>query len=290
MMPTQGSAQQTVSSARIAAIIIAIAAFWSYFPMFQMLYELWNTNPNYSQGFLIPILAIGVLWYRCRDGTPEARPSVAFGLGLVALSVAMRGVAAYYFVNSLDNLSLLVLLAGITLLFGGWPWFGVVWPVIALLAFMFPIPPSIGGDDLVADLQEISTKGSTFALQLLGMTAMRDGNVILLKGTELGVVEACSGLRMLMVFCALCVVAATVIPTSWPRKVVILLCAVPLAILCNIIRITVAGLACKYLGDKTGHFIFHDLAGWLMVPMAFIMLGLVLFVMSKLFYTEAETA
>ena len=40
-------------------------------------------------------------------------------------------------------------------------------------------------------------------MQTLGRPALAEGNVILLNDVELGIVEACSGLRMLVVFFAL---------------------------------------------------------------------------------------
>jgi exosortase len=151
---------------------------------------------------------------------------------------------------------------------------------------MFPIPASLGGSNLVGGLQTIATRASTLALQTLGVVAVREGNVILLKDTEVGVVEACSGLRMLTVFCALAVVTATLVPVGLIRRVILIASAIPLAIACNVTRITTAGVASESLGSAAGYFVFHDLAGWLMVPLAFLLLGIELWVLSKVFHPE----
>jgi exosortase len=270
-----------------AAAAVLFTLFWAYWPTLAGLAETWSSDPNYSQGFLVPILALGILWHRCRGlGLGQAAPSL---LGLVVLlaATALRSAGAYFYVTPLDHVSLLVALAGVCLLFGGWAWLGRAWPAIAFLLFMIPIPRSLGGSALVSGLQQVATAASTFALQTLGVMAQREGNVILLKEAELGIVEACSGLRMLMVFCAFATATAILLPYGWKRRAILIGSAVPLAVACNVIRITAAGLASENLGSEAGYFVFHDLAGWLMLPLAFGFLGLELFLLARLFKRAA---
>ena len=266
--------------------LLALIMSWVYFPTLSGLWRVWDTDPNYSQGFLVPVFALGLLIYRYWQEPPEGRPDPR-GLGLLLLATVLRAASAYFFISPLDHLSLMVGLVGLCLTFGGRAWLRCAWPAIALLLFMFPVPASLGGTDLAGQLQTLATVSSTFALETLGVTVARDGNVILLKTTELGVVEACSGLKMLMVFCALATLTAFLIPSGWPRKVVLMASAVPLAVLCNVTRITAAGVADDALATKTGYFLFHDVTGFLMVPLAFLMLGAEVFVLSKLFRAEA---
>ncbi|MBP3960070.1 exosortase/archaeosortase family protein [Gemmata sp. G18] len=271
------------TSTGLLIVAAAATAAWAYYPTGRALVRLWHSDPNYSQGFLVPILALGLLWYRAWERPPGTAPAPWWGLSLLAGAVGLRTAGAYFFVTPFDHLSLLASLVAICLLFGGPAWLNRAWPALALLVFMFPIPSSVGGTSLTDALQSIATRASTFALQTFGVVAAREGNLILLKTTELGVVEACSGLRMLTVFCALALVAAALVPAGWVRKAILVVSAVPLAIACNVIRITTAGVASESLGTETGYFIFHDLAGWLMVPLAFLLLGAEVFVLSKLF-------
>jgi exosortase len=277
----------------IAAVLLAL--LWAYWPTLEGLAETWSSDPNYSQGFLVPVLALAILWHRCRrvrtrdqrsddsgQRSGEATPSF-LGLVLLLSAAALRWAGAYFYVTPLDHLSLLVTLAGACLLFGGWVWLGRAWPAIAFLLFMIPIPRSLGGSALIGGLQQMATTASTFALQTLGVTAQREGNVILLKEAQLGIVEACSGLRMLMVFCAFATATAILLPYGWKRRAILIGSAVPLAVTGNVIRITAAGLASENLSSEAGHFVFHDLAGWLMLPLAFGFLGLELFLLSRLF-------
>jgi exosortase len=237
---------------------------------------------------LIPPIAAGIFWFLCRGQVlKNARPE-PWGLAVILLATVMRLAGAYFYVNPLDHLSLLVFLAGACLLCAGWPCLARGWPAFAFLLFMIPIPATLGGSDLVGGLQTVGSVASTYALQTLGVTAYREGNVIILQEGELGIVEACSGVRMLMVFCALSTATAILLPYGWKRRTVIIASAVPLALVCNVARITVAGIASENLGTEVGHFIFHDLAGWLMVPFAFGLLALELYLLRKMFQPAAD--
>ena len=57
----------------------------------------------------------------------------------------------------------------------------------------------------------MATTASTYLLQTLGFMAFAEGNVIQLNEARIGVVEACSGLSMLITFFALSTAAALVV-------------------------------------------------------------------------------
>jgi exosortase/archaeosortase family protein len=88
---------------------------------------------------------------------------------------------------------------------------------------------------------------------------------------------------MLMLFCSLGTAVAVMLPCGWKTRVILIASTMPLALACNIVRITVAGVASAYLGSAQGHFIFHDVAGLLMLPLAFALLGGEVFLLGKLF-------
>lgn len=270
-------------AALVRGAVLLAAAAWAYYPTAVGLAATWDRDPNYSHGWLIPILAAGLLWFRFKGSPlPAVRPDFWWGSGLLAVAATTRGVGSYFYVTPLDHLALLLTPPALVLLTGGRGWLRRAWPALALLLFMIPVPASLGGTEITGLLQGFATRASTFALQTFGLVAYREGNVIVTRGGDLGVVEACSGLRMLMVFCALAVVTAVLLPVGWFRKVLLVASAVPLALACNVIRITVAGLAGDALGSDTGYLVFHDLAGWLMVPLAFALLAAEIALLSRL--------
>jgi exosortase len=139
---------------------------------------------------------------------------------------------------------------------------------------------------MASPLQRIATLASTNVLQTFGFFAQSEGNVIILSEVELGIVEACSGLRMLVVFLATSTVVALLIRRSLLQRVIVILSAVPIALFCNVVRITVTGMLHEGTKHEFATFVYHDLAGWLMAPMALALLGIELVVLRRLFIAE----
>jgi exosortase len=137
----------------------------------------------------------------------------------------------------------------------------------------------------------VATICSTFILQTLGVTAYRTGNRIIIDELELGVVDACSGLRMLTIFCALAVAMVFLVDRPWWDKFIILLSAVPIALIVNIVRITMTALLYMWLGHENAlvEKLVHDWAGFLMMPLALGILCVELQVLSMLTVPEEST-
>lgn len=113
---------------------------------------------------------------------------------------------------------------------------------------------------------------STFLLQTAELAAYRSGNLINVEGNVLGIAEGCSRLRMLVVFFALTTAVALVAERHWLQKFILVMSAAGVALFCNILRITVTDALSVYAGPKLAETVSHDLAGWLMIPLALAML------------------
>jgi exosortase len=161
-----------------------------------------------------------------------------------------------------------------------WAWAGIVFSL-----FMFPLP-SILERTLLWNLQKVATICSTVTLQTLGVPAHRSGNTIRIEDIELGVVDACSGLRMLTIFCALAVAAVFIVNRPWWDKFIILLSAIPIALLSNIIRIVMTAMMYMVSDDKGFHDLMHDVSGLLMMFWGMGFLWLELQILSRLTVPE----
>ena len=117
-------------------------------------------------------------------------------------------------------------------------------------------------------LLAVATVAGTWLLQTLGFSAFAEGNVIRLGEVRIGVVEACSGLSMLLVFFALATAAILVTRRPLLDRILIVASAIPIAIGSNVVRITVTAILYKTAGSRIADLVFHDLAGWLMMPLA----------------------
>lgn len=267
---------------------VAVVTSAAYAGTLARLAARWSNEADYSHGFLVPVFSVVLLWIRRDMIRPLPGSGSWWGLPLIAIAGAMRWAAEYLFYPLLDAPSLLPCLAGVTLLLGGGKALRWAWPAILFLMFMVPLPDSVAGL-LSQPLQRVATFSSTWLLQTFGMAAFSRGNVIALPHGEIGVVEACSGLRMLMLFSAITVGASFIIERPLWEKILISLSALIIGLLTNILRITVTAILYEYVGAELAEKVFHDLAGWLMMPTATLLLMLELFVLSKLLVSPAQS-
>lgn len=254
----------------VPAVIVAV--LWVYWPTVSDLMRRWASESQYSHGYVVPLFGLYLLWARraLLPAVGEMRPTW-WSLPVLALALGLRFAGIYAYFDWLAAFALLPLLAGLALLFGGWSALRWAWPAILFLVFMIPLPFFLELR-LAHPLQAIATRVATYALQTLGFIAFSEGNVIVMGNVRLGVVEACSGLAMLMTFFALSTAVTLISPRPPLERGVLFLSAVPIALVVNIARIIVTGVLHKTVGSELADYVFHDLAGWLMMPMALVLL------------------
>jgi exosortase len=197
-------------------------------------------------------------------------------------------LAAYFYIEAIDAFGFLCSLTGMTLLVWGKRFFRGVWPAVLFSGFMLPLPFQL--ERMLSDpLQVLGASESAWFIQAFGIPAIAQGNTILMGDTRLGVAEACSGLRMLMVFFAISAAAVIISERTRWEKLLILSSAIPIALISNIIRIVATAVAHQYVGRETADLIFHDLSGWLMMPLAIVLLFIELIVLDWLFVEVAAS-
>jgi exosortase len=261
---------------------LAAALVWAYTePMGQLAFRWWN-EPDYLHGMFVPPLALYLLWSRRPSEKPLAGEPSVLGVVLLALAGLMRLAAAFYRFELLDPLSLLPCLAGLVLMLGGKTMLRWTAPALAFLVFMVPLPGFLAGL-MSQPLQRLGTIAGTFLLQTLGISAMARGNVILLRSVELGIVEACSGLRMLMLFVAVSSFAALVIRRPIWQRVVVLASSIPIALTANVLRITLTGVLHETARHGLAAAVYHDLAGCIMMPFVVAALTAEVAILDRLF-------
>ncbi len=262
----------------VVAIVAVLALVYAH--AFRILVRIWE-QPDYSHGYLVPAFAAFLLWIR-RDMIPRRELSGSWwGVTLIFLSALLYLTAGILGFNLIIAFAVIPCVAGIVLLLGGWPLMRWSWPAIFFLVFMIPLPVALETMARIP-LQRIGAIASTYILQTLGLPAVAEGNVIQLSDYPIGVAEACSGLRMLMTSAALTFGLAFVLQRPLWERLVILVSAVPIALITNIMRITVTGLCFEYFGQEVAEKVFHDLAGLLMMPIAVGLLWLEIAILSRL--------
>lgn len=280
---------------RVLAISIAIV--FAYATVLVKLGNQWWVDENYSHGLLIPFIIAYIFWVRReRLASEPARPSVLLGgavvvFALFALWVGTAGAELYT-----QRISLVLLLAGTAIYFWGVRLLRLLLVPAGLLLLAIPIP-SIIFNKIAFPLQLFASRCAVWSMSLLDIPVLRQGNVIELlplgasETKKLEVVEACSGIRSLMTLVTLAVVFAYFThsrqdppegskrgPLAWLksydfwRSTIIVLAALPIAILTNALRVSGTGVLAHYYGTEVADGFFHSFSGWVIYVVAFLML------------------
>lgn len=243
--------------------------------------------PMYNHGYLIPIFAAFLIRFRAKPFTKPSSGELWFAAGLLTFATLGRVLSSFLTNFTGDRISMLIAVMAVFTFVGGIKALKWSAPAIAFMVFMFPWPKFFT-DNIMRPMQTFATIISAYALQTMGIDAYRDGNRIMLEHAPMNVAEQCSGLRMLTIFIALSI-AMAMISTHRPlwERVVIVVSSVPIALIVNSIRITLTGFLLNLgVGGEEFHRIFHDFAGWIMMPMALGLLFLEMHLLSRLVIEE----
>jgi exosortase len=288
-LPIRNAMTRSLTSVRIAAaLLVVVAALWSYWPALTREVERWTTDSKYSHGYFVPLFALYLFGNRMRRaanaGALGAWTGSWWGLALLLASAAVHIAGDYFFVDWVSEIAFLPCLAGLCLCLGGWNLLRVAGPAIGFLCFMLPLPYRVEGA-LANPLQNLATQGSTYLLQTVGLSAYAEGNYVVLTEQKLNVLEACNGLGMLMTFFAVTTAVALVVKRPLLDKVIVVASAIPIALVANVIRITGNG----FFGEMTPGLVANLGAerldfclGLLMMPLALGLIWLELQVLSRL--------
>lgn len=240
----------------------------------------WSEDPNYSHGFLVPLVSAYFIFER-REELRNAviKPSNAgLVIILLALGLLVVGIAGTEYFTM--RCSLVFLLIGLVLYWLGYDALRVLALPLGFLFFMVPLP-YIVYDAIAFPLKLFVAKYSVLSLKAMGVVVWREGNIIMFPQTVLEVADACSGLRSLMSLIALSVALAFFSQkTSW-KRLILIVSAIPIAIFTNAIRVIVTGILAQHWGAKAAEGFFHEFAGMAVFVLAMILLMLTSGVLRK---------
>ena len=265
-------APESVASRQLTVGLVAIAiAVAVYAPVLYYMGLHWYQVEDYSHGFLIAPLALYFGWERLPQlKRVRIEPSwwgiLPLGLGSVTLAIGRLGVELMNM-----RVSFVLTLMGLVLLLFGRRIFRILLFPLGFLFLMVPLPQSLV--NVVAfPLQLVAADWAVDLLYRLHIPALRDGNIIHLPNTTLFVAEACSGLRSLMALLTLGVVFAYFFRKSWGERVIIVLSAIPIAILVNALRVALTGILTYRFGEKAAEGLVHEFQGLTTFGAAFLLL------------------
>ena len=244
---------------------------WLYGSILFRLGLQWKNDPNFSHGFFVPLFALFVLW-KNRNRLKSIKPAPSWsGLPLIVGGLALLILGDFGAELFLSRVSLPIVLAGLIVLFHGWPLFRAVLFPWAFLFLMIPIPVILF-QKVTFPLQILASKLASAALPILGVVVHREGNVINLATMHpLQVVSACSGIRSLLSLVTLAIIYGYLMDDRKWVRIVLTMAAVPIALVANSFRVVGTGLVSLWDPAKAEGF-FHSFEGWLIFVVSLIML------------------
>lgn len=249
----------------------SILLIGAYFPILTRLVEQWSTDDDVSHGFFVPVVACYFAWQRREEILKLAWKPAWWGVaflvwGAVQAWIGMLGAELF-----LQRSAFLISLLGMLLVMGGTALVRTLLFPLLLLPFMIPIPAVIY-NQITFPLQLFASQVAEWALMLLGIPVLRDGNILELASQKLSVAEACSGIRSLLTLTFLSLVYSYWIdPKVWMRWV-LLAATIPIAIIANAGRVTLTGVLSE-IDPALAEGIFHSMEGWVIFVIAFLMLA-----------------
>lgn len=264
----------------IALVAVAFASLTVIF--FNGLLELdyrWSTLEQYSHGYMIPFIALFLLWQKL----PEIRSldwtsnwlSPLLMLGAL-LGWALGELSALFIIV---HYSMLLALTALFLATTGLRGCLTGWSSLAYLIFMIPLPVFILRD-LSAQLQLISTQLGVSVIRLFDISVHAEGNVIDLGVYQLQVVEACSGLNYLFPLMSFGFLIAVIYKGPGWHRWLIFLATIPITVLMNSFRIGIIGVTVEYWGIEAAEGFLHAFEGWFVFMACLALLALMIWLLN----------
>lgn len=282
-----------LTPSHLALLITAGVLLWSYLPNLASLSDTWSNDPNYTHGYLVIPIAFVIFWSRSAYPTTTPLPqSQTMAWIIMGGLLALRVLFYEFSFQWLESATLVPTIACLVWTYGGWPLIQRAWPAIVFLIFLLPLPPSV--NNLISmPMQRLATIGSSFLLQLSGLWVISEGNIINIKTgkvfEKLEVATVCNGLSMLMSLAAVVIATISLIPLPLWKRLALLASVLPIALFSNVVRIVTTGWCYYLFGGEHSRKLAHDWAGFLMMPLALLLVFLEMSLLSWLADENAES-
>jgi exosortase len=226
----------------------------------------WSSVSNYSHGPLIPVIALGLVWWKHRELMAAPVRPVSWGAGIVALAMLAYYLGVKGGQERVIVLSFILLLYGLAFTFCGPEVFRVLFFPISFLLLMIPL--NFLDQAVGFPLRMLVAEASTGLLNRLGIETVRDGTAIYSSVFHFDVADPCSGIRSLMALGTVTAAYAYVTQRAQWKRWVLFLSAMPLAVLGNMARVTSIALVAHVYGQQLAAKTYHEYSGYIVFGVA----------------------
>jgi len=238
-----------------------------YFPIFWKLYRVRWDLLDYTHAFFILPISLWLVW-RNRGKIKKCIQNAEAKNSYVSLILLAIGILIFLFGSRFDysfliTLSLIPVLMGLTsFLYGTNMVKLVAFPILYLLLL---VPPPMGIlDSITLPMRYGISNLTEQILSLMNYPISREGLLLNIGYNEIYMGEPCSGFRSLITLLSLGLVYVYISKTCLANKVILILFAIPLALLGNLVRVITLCLITFYFGEEAGQGFFHNFSGIVM--------------------------
>jgi len=239
-----------------------VAAAIPFVHVLSGLYNVWNLKPEYSHGFIIPLISTFLIWRRREELRQLPFTGSWSGLILIAAGLGLRLVGELTTMQTIEHYAFLLVIYGLVLSLTGPVVFRRLWVPLLMLVFALPLP-SFFDNALSLQLQLLSSQLGVAVIRTAGISVLLEGNIIDLGSYQLEVAQACSGLRYLFPLMTLAAIVAYLFQGALWKRVLIFVSSIPITVAMNGLRIGFIGITVDRWGSGMAEGALHDFEGWL---------------------------
>ncbi|HMS83533.1 MAG TPA: VPLPA-CTERM-specific exosortase XrtD [Nitrospira sp.] len=252
----------------VSSVLIIVLLVCLYADSLVFLFSRWFGSEDYSHGLFVPLISGFLIWQARQQLSHLPRNQSWWGLAVIGLGLLLYGVGELSTLYLVLHISLWIVLVGLAITLVGIRGMKVIAFPLGYLLTAIPLPTFFYAN-LSSQLQLWSSSLGVGCLQLVGVMAFREGNVIDLGPVQLQVVEACSGIRYLLPLTSLALLCAYLFKDAMWKRVVLVLSSIPISILINGFRIGVIGVLVEFYGKGAAEGFYHLFEGWVIFMVSF---------------------
>lgn len=253
----------------LGAIVFMALGVWVTRDAWQDMFRIASKDEESTHIFLVPVVVAWLIFVR-RGRFRLCLPQGAWlGPVVIAAGWLLHSVGDLRAIQSLYHGGAVLLVVGCLLSVTGSDIFLRFMPAFFVLIFLVPVPGSLR-QQIAIPLQTATANVTQHVFELADLPVGRSGNVLSINGTEVAIAEACNGLRMVFALILVSFAFAFGTPLRSYVRVLILVASPASAVACNVVRLLPTVWLYGYYRPWADQF--HDISGWVMLPLAFFLL------------------
>jgi len=249
------------------AVLVGLVTLLLAAPVFLHAYLVWSTTEEFSFGYLVLPISLGLLFWRRAAIRRGLGPGATGGLGIIIPALALYVAAARLGIHALAGIALPALLIGEAVYLFGWRTGRAVLFPVGFLVFGLALFRGLL-DSVGFALQGITAVGAYTLAHAIGIPVIRDGLVLSSQTFAFIVAEPCSGMSSLVSLLALAALWTYVAQGSLAARAAVICSALPLVVIANSTRVALVLLVAQTAGQDAALGFFHSLSSLVLFVLA----------------------